>query len=187
MADYSTNSRGAPLQGQLTQKRGRPVYGRPRDCPLRAEWAAPRGYLPVRCPAIDPQGHSRADGDSGVILTQNIVAHVLNPAPRLKIAAALAPVGGEALYLDTINKINWIGPYSAEAAVAILNSSLVSWYVYRFIVGRAIRTIHFDSPVTDRIPVPRAIDRHPLEARLAILVREKPLRRATPEALDAGD
>ena len=29
----------------------------------------------------------------------------------------------------------------------------MNWYVYRFIFAKAIRTMHFDGPVTDRIPV----------------------------------
>ena len=35
-----------------------------------------------------------------------------------------------------------------------MNSKLISWYVYIFIFGLAIRTMHFDNPVTSRIPMP---------------------------------
>ena len=38
---------------------------------------------------------------------------------------------------------------------AIFNSTLINWYVYKFIYANAIRTMHFDSPVSDRIPIPK--------------------------------
>ena len=41
--------------------------------------------------------------------------------------------------------------------LALLHSKLINWYVYRFIYAKAIRTIHFDAPASDKIPV-RAID-----------------------------
>ncbi|GAH86144.1 unnamed protein product, partial [marine sediment metagenome] len=34
-------------------------------------------------------------------------------------------------------------------------SNLISWYAYRFIFGKAIRTMQFDNPVTARIPLPK--------------------------------
>jgi len=38
--------------------------------------------------------------------------------------------------------------------LGLLDSKLMSWYVYRFLFARAIRTMHLDAPITDRIPVP---------------------------------
>jgi len=38
--------------------------------------------------------------------------------------------------------------------LALLNSKLINWYVYRFIYAKAVMTMHFDSPVTSRIPLP---------------------------------
>lgn len=45
--------------------------------------------------------------------------------------------------------------YLCLAVLGILNSKLISWYVYRFIFGKAIRTMHFDNAVTERIPYPK--------------------------------
>ena len=36
---------------------------------------------------------------------------------------------------------------------ALLNSDLINWYVYRFIYGKAVRTMHFDNVVTNKIPI----------------------------------
>jgi len=38
--------------------------------------------------------------------------------------------------------------------LALLNSKLINWYVYRFIYAKAVMTMHFDSPATSRIPLP---------------------------------
>jgi predicted RNA methylase len=151
---FSGNSRGAPAQ-RLVRSRGRwPVYGG-REIGLY-RLGSPRGYLAAD-EVVEDRGWVEAD--AGVILAQNIVAHVAHPSPRLKITAALAPANAKAYVLDTVNKIAWRGPYSAEAALAILCSGPIAWYVYRFIVGRAIRTIHFDAPVTSRIPFPPRLSR----------------------------
>jgi hypothetical protein len=149
---FSRNSRGAPVQRHVRKRGELPVYGG-RDIG-RFNLGPPRGFLSPG-QDLDPRGWVEA----GTILAQNIVAHVARPAPHLKITAALAPAGAKAFVLDTVNKIEWQGPYSAEAAVAILSSGPLAWYVYRFIVGRAIRTIHFDAPVTSRIPFPARLSR----------------------------
>jgi hypothetical protein len=31
----------------------------------------------------------------------------------------------------------------------------MSWYAYRFIFGKAIRTMQFDNPTTSRLPIPK--------------------------------
>ena len=33
----------------------------------------------------------------------------------------------------------------------------MSWYAYRFIFGKAIRTMHFDNSVTERFPIPKSV------------------------------
>ncbi len=35
----------------------------------------------------------------------------------------------------------------------ILNSKLINWYAYRFIFGKAVRTMHFCNPTTSKIPI----------------------------------
>lgn len=57
------------------------------------------------------------------------------------------------MLLDTVNQIRSTGQLSNKYLLAIINSNLVSWYMYRFVYGLAIRTMHFDATSTDRLPV----------------------------------
>ena len=86
------------------------------------------------------------------ILVQNIVAHIENPVDHIKITACL-PEKNDLIILDTINQIQIQQGYSNKLIWILLNSKLMNWYAYRFIFGKAIRTMHFDSPVTSRIPL----------------------------------
>ncbi len=88
------------------------------------------------------------------ILAQNIIAHIKKPTDHIKIIATI-PENTQAIILDTINQLENISNFSSHYLIGILNSKLISWYVYRFIFAKAIRTMHFDSPVTSRIPYPR--------------------------------
>ena len=91
------------------------------------------------------------------ILVQNIIAHIANPIPHIKITAT----AGEFIIdqdnyaiLDTVNQLTNKSNYSSLLFLAILNSKLINWYCYKFIFGNAIRTMHFDSPTTAKIPIP---------------------------------
>ena len=91
------------------------------------------------------------------ILAQNIVAHVVNPYPRIIIMAMPSTIvynNEKNVILDTVNQLSIIGEYSCNFITALLNSKLISWYVYSFIVAKAIRTIHFDTPLTEKIMIP---------------------------------
>lgn len=95
------------------------------------------------------------------ILVQNIVAHIENPTPHIKIISSLSKTinVSKTVILDTINQLEVKKDFSAEVIIAILNSKLTSWYCYRFIFGMAIRTMHFDNAVTSRIPIPNNISK----------------------------
>ncbi|HPD33669.1 MAG TPA: hypothetical protein PKV40_04940, partial [Candidatus Kapabacteria bacterium] len=60
----------------------------------------------------------------------------------------------EFVIVNTINQLENKSKLNSKFLLGILNSKLISWYVYRFIFGMAIRTMHFDNPVTSRIPLP---------------------------------
>lgn len=88
------------------------------------------------------------------ILVQNIVAHITNPYDQIKIIACI-PDKSNCEITDTINQLTLVDKaYSRQFLWSILNSKLINWYVYLFIFGKAIRTMHFDNTVTDRIPIP---------------------------------
>jgi adenine-specific DNA-methyltransferase len=89
------------------------------------------------------------------LLVQNIVAHIENPKPHITIIATLPPdpVKQYAI-LDTVNQLKNNSELSKEFILGVVNSKLVSWYAYRFIFANAIRTMHFDSTTTAKIPFP---------------------------------
>ena len=87
------------------------------------------------------------------VLAQNIVAHITKPTEHIKIISTI-PTNRNFVILDTVNQIcPTNSSITAEYLLGLLSSKIVNWYVYRFIYGKAIRTMHFDSPVTNRIPI----------------------------------
>lgn len=156
------NRRGLALQSLLSEREagGVAVFGGKQIARFELS-ERPKGYLSAAYSRLRTNGGATRGGiDSGsapvdCILAQNIVAHVQSPVAHLKIAAALPdPARGPVLVLDTVNRLFNRSTYSSHYLLAVLNSRLVAWYVYRFIVGKAVRTIHFDTPVTSRIPLP---------------------------------
>jgi type I restriction-modification system DNA methylase subunit len=90
------------------------------------------------------------------ILVQNIVAHIQNPFPHILIIASVPnkDITETCVLLDTVNQLENKSRYSTRFILGFLNSTIVNWYVYRFIYANAIRTMHFDSPSTNKIPFP---------------------------------
>lgn len=91
------------------------------------------------------------------ILVQNIVAHIMNPVPHIKIIAMLSNTienKDKYILVNTINQLDNISDLNSKFILAILNSKLISWYAYRFIYSKAIMTMQFDNPTTSRIPMP---------------------------------
>ncbi|MBI4847478.1 MAG: hypothetical protein HY808_02735 [Nitrospirae bacterium] len=90
------------------------------------------------------------------IISQNIVAHVLNPYDRIIIMASMDTKG--LLTLDTVmNTILTSERYSYEYILSLLNSQLAAWFYYWFVYNRAVRTMHFDKYYIDKLPI-REID-----------------------------
>ncbi len=87
------------------------------------------------------------------IIIQNIVAHVMNPIDHIILMATiddkgiigLGSVGN--IYLDA-NELD------IKFIVALFNSRLFSWYAYRFIYGKAIRTMRFDQHHLNKLHLP---------------------------------
>ncbi len=86
------------------------------------------------------------------IISQNIVAHVMNPYDHIIIMATLDREG--ILNLDTcMNTILTDSNFTYEYILTILNSSLASWFYYWFVYNRAIRTMHFDKYYIGKLPI----------------------------------
>jgi len=86
------------------------------------------------------------------ILAQRIVAHIENPIDHIKITASI-PENNKQIIVDTINQLTINKDFSTNYIWALLNSNLINWYSYRFIFGKAIRTMQFDNPTTSKIPI----------------------------------
>lgn len=89
------------------------------------------------------------------ILVQNIIAHITKPHDHIKIIACI-PSRQDVVIVDTINQITITSnDFSNKFIWSLLNSKLLNWYSYLFIFAKAIRTMHFDNTVTERIPIPK--------------------------------
>ncbi|MDB9308458.1 N-6 DNA methylase [Aphanizomenon sp. CS-733/32] len=88
------------------------------------------------------------------VLVQNIVAHITKPYEHIQIISCIPERLPDLILVDTINQITITkNKISSQYIWCLLNSKLVNWYAYIFIFGKAIRTMHFDSSVTSRIPI----------------------------------
>ena len=52
----------------------------------------------------------------------------------------------------------------------LFNSKLINWYAYRFILAKAIRTMQFDNPITNRIPVPKTFNQQPFIEKAELML-----------------
>lgn len=94
--------------------------------------------------------------EANSILVQNIISYTDIPKPSIVIRGIPSDLinKNEYIILDTINQLSNKSNFSIYYILAILNSKLISWYTYRFIYGNAIMTMHFDSVITAKIPMP---------------------------------
>ncbi len=149
--DFVINQRGAMLQKNVSENKNefQVIGGKQINRFLCTEDV--KGYI-TKKDISDEKAFIKENS----ILVQNIVAHIMNPTPHIKIIATLPKSFDykKSIILDTVNQLNTTSELKIEYLIAILNSKLLSWYVYLFIFGKAIRTMHFDNFVTSRIPYP---------------------------------
>lgn len=145
LGDIATNSRGDFLQNQTSNDGTEPIVGG-KDID-RYGIRSIKGYIEKKTPIS-----SKAMIQPNSLLVQNIVAHITKPYPQIKIISCI-PNRTDCYIIDTINQLVSNESFSNRYIWALLNSKLICWYVYLFIFGKAIRTMHFDNAVTDRIPI----------------------------------
>ena len=149
LGQLTANTRGAMLQAQLRPRaKGRTAIGGKQLNRYQIEGAKgrlPAGFQPPDQAIVQPRA----------ILVQNIVAHIRRPSDHIKIIAAVAdddqcaPIA----ILDTVNQLTNQSSLSSYCLLGLLHSRLINWFVYRFIFAKAVRTMHFDGPVSNRIPI----------------------------------
>lgn len=147
LGEFSNNQRGSTLQSKISETRiGTPVIGGKQVSSYFVD-SVPKGYIDINEPIEEK---SKIKDNS--IIAQNIVAHIMNPVEHIKIIATTT-TNKNILILDTINQITFSSEVCHYCILGLLNSKLINWYVYKFIFANAIRTMHFDSGVTNRIPI----------------------------------
>ena len=145
--DIATNQRGAMLQKEVGDSGDLEVLGGAqisREGIRGTKGKVDKSIIQDEKAFIKPNA----------VLVQNIVAHIENPVDHIKIIAALPENNDRYAILDTVNQLVITPKVQPFVVWAILNSTLMNWYAYRFIFGKAIRTMHFDNAVTERIPMP---------------------------------
>ena len=153
--DISTNQRGAILQKYISDIGSRNVIG--------GAQVQQGGIIGVKG-KIDSKNINSKQAliKNNSVLVQRIVAHIENPTDHIKITACV-PENKNLIIVDTINQITLDKKYNPHFIVALLHSQLINWYAYRFIFGKAIRTMQFDNPTTSRLPIPEANEKEQAE------------------------
>ena len=88
------------------------------------------------------------------VISQRLVAHVQNPIPHIKITSSVDK-SGDILSVDTVENTVIINQrFDPVFVAALLNSTLINWYAYKFIFCSAIRTMDLDNYYVGKIPIP---------------------------------
>lgn len=116
------------------------------------------------------------------VISQDVIAHIQNPTPHIKITAAYDS-DGSYFGLDTVQNtvLSKNAPISYRFLMAIMNTVTTNWFVYNFVYCRAIRTMHFDSYYIGRVPVPSATSAKQAEIE-ALVGQILALKKENPEA-----
>lgn len=147
---FVNNSRGGMFQNKVTDKENDFVVLGGKHI-SRYCIKGHKGYCQKEIQKTYP--NSKVESDS--LLFQNIVAHIENPQPHIKIIGTLstADYSTKSVILDTVNQLKNISSLSSKFILGLLLSRFINWYTYRFVYAKAIRTMHFDSTSTIKIPI----------------------------------
>lgn len=168
MRDISTTSRGLPLQRYVNNKGGTKVYR--GDHIARYTLFESGDYLDDK--SIDRAASKVKFIRQPKIISQRIVAHVLEPTDHIILMATEDRRG--ILTFDTVeNTVLTDDNFNLSFISALFNSTLISWYAYRFIFNKAIRTMDFDKYYIEKIPLPNIRFTTPIEKRKKMVERGK--------------
>ncbi len=175
MKDISRTARGLPFQKYVTRgPQGIPIYRGDhiaRYALHKTEESLPEGGMKEAREKI-------AFLQQPKILSQRIVAHVLYPVDHIVLMSTFDENG--VLTLDTVeNTVLTDNRFHYNFITVLLNSKLWSWYAYKFIFSKAIRTMDFDSYYLGKLPLPLIDFENPEETRLhdeLVILAEKMLK-----------
>ena len=156
MGDISDTKRGLPWQSQLRESGDVPVVGGKQI--VRYGTNGIKGF--VNSEDLEPPGDSDCPNEKveflrqPKVMSQNIIAHITDPKPHIKIMAT-ADQKGKALSVDTVTNTVLIDRNISPIFIsALLNSELINWYAHKFIFASAVRTMHLDEGYVGKIPIP---------------------------------
>lgn len=89
------------------------------------------------------------------IVAQRIIAHVMNPKPHIILMGAYEDKGAFS-FITVTNVIITDPKYDYRYILALFNSNLYSYYVYKFIYNNAIRSMDLTKVYTERFPIREA-------------------------------
>ncbi|MFH1963365.1 MAG: N-6 DNA methylase [bacterium] len=151
MREISQTKRGVPLQRFLASEGEHTVIGGKNI--FRYGIDGEKGFITSKYLVQNRKKISFLNQPK--IVSQNIVAHIQNPTPRIMIMAAM-DTSGNVFSVDTVNNTVLITKeYDLRYILALMNCRFTSWFAYRFIYCSAIRTMHFDNYYVGKIPVVR--------------------------------
>ena len=160
MKDISDTKRGVGLQKYLSPGGDYPVIGGKNIS--RYGCNGVKGYLSKEI--LKSERTKLAFMQQPKIISQDLVAHIQNPTPRIMITSFYDSTG-KIVGLDTVqNTVITDNDYDYKFILSLLNSTFISWYTYKFIYCSAIRTMHFDNYYIGKIPIPKIShrDQHPV-------------------------
>lgn len=96
--------------------------------------------------------YSRAGVTDTSILVQRLVAHITRPIDHIRITATI-PTSTDFVIDETVNHLITRESAPPHFVLGLLHSSVINWYVYRFVFSKGIRSIQFDPPTTNKIPI----------------------------------
>jgi adenine-specific DNA-methyltransferase len=151
LSSITTTQRGLPYQRHLTDKETEYPIVKGRNI-SRFNFSLSGEYLPSD--EVDLNNNKVQSLRQPKIISQRIVAHVTRPRDHIIIMSAIDKEG--ILSVDTVeNTVITDNAYSLEFLLCLFNSKLISWYAYRYIFSKAIRTMDFDNNYVGKIPLPK--------------------------------
>jgi len=151
LSSIATTRRGFPYQRYLTDKKTKYPIIKGRNI-SRFNFSLSGEYLPSD--KVDLNNDKIQSLKQPKIISQRIVAHVTRPRDHIIIMSAIDKEG--ILSVDTVeNTMITDNAYSLEFLLCLFNSKLISWYAYRYIFSKAIRTMDFDNNYVGKIPLPK--------------------------------
>jgi type I restriction-modification system DNA methylase subunit len=150
LSDVSKTSRGLPFQKYLVKDKTKYPVVKGKTISRYNFWFGEE-FLPED--VIEKNTKKANFLQQPKIISQRIVAHVTKPKDHIIIMSALDKQG--LMNVDTVeNTVLTDKNYSLEFLLCLLNSKLVSWYAYRYIFSKAIRTMDLDDYYLGKIPLP---------------------------------